>query len=119
MAVAYWLTTLMGPASFVIGGTLHLSQNEQAIAAFEHLGYPSYFSYILGTCKLLGAIAVVLPGMPLLKEWVYAGFFFMLTGAAASHALAGDTFEIFPPLFYLAMTLASWALRPASRRLVA
>jgi uncharacterized membrane protein YphA (DoxX/SURF4 family) len=117
--IAYWLTTLMGPASFVIGGTLYLTGDPQALAAFEHLGYPAYFAYILGIAKLLGAITVVLPGLPLLKEWAYAGFFFTLIGAAASHALAGDSFlaHSVPPLFFLALTLASWALRPDSRRL--
>jgi hypothetical protein len=61
---------------------------------------------------------VVVPKLPLLKEWAYAGFFFELTGAAASHALAGhDAGRIATPLVFVALVIASWALRPASRRL--
>jgi hypothetical protein len=117
-SVAYWITTILGPASFVIGGTLFVSQGEQQVATLGQLGYPAYLLYILGFWKLLGALTVVVPGVPLLKEWAYAGFFFDLTGAAASHAFAGDGVgPILQPLFFLALVMASWALRPPSRRL--
>lgn len=116
--VAYWLTTLLGPASFVIGGVLFLSGAEQPLEQLALLGYPAYLLSILGVWKILGAIAVVVPGVPLVKEWAYAGFFFELTGAAASHALAGHgAGQIAQPLLFLALVIASWALRPASRRL--
>jgi len=116
--IAYWATTLFGPASFVIGGTLFVTQGEQQVATLAHLGYPAYLLYILGFWKLVGAITVVVPGVPLLKEWAYAGFFFDLTGAAASHAFAGDGIgPVLQPLPFLALVMASWALRPPSRRL--
>src|SRR5262245_52167060 len=115
---AYWITTILGPASFVIGGTLFVTQGEQQVATLAHLGYPAYLLYILGFWKLFGAVTVVVPGVPLLKEWAYAGFFFDLSGAAASHAFAGDGVSaIFAPLLFLALVMASWALRPPSRRL--
>lgn len=116
--VAYWVTTILGPTSFVIGGVLHLRAGEQIAAGLEHLGYPLYFAYILGVCKLLGALVITVPGLPRLKEWAYAGFFFNLTAAAASHAFSGDgAANILPPLFFLALVIASWALRPESRKL--
>jgi hypothetical protein len=116
--VAYWVTTLLGPASFVIGGILFLSRAAQPMEQLTLLGYPPYLLYILGVWKILGAITVVVPGVPLLKEWAYAGFFFELTGAAASHALAGQAAgQIAQPLVFLALVIASWVLRPASRRL--
>lgn len=116
--IAYWATTLLGPASFVIGGSLFVTQGEHQVASLAQLGYPAYLLYILGFWKLLGAVTVVVPGVPLLKEWAYAGFFFDLTGAAASHAFAGDgAGPIFAPLLFLALVMASWALRPPSRRL--
>ena len=115
--IAYWFTTLMGPASFVVGGTLFLSQGDQQVAVLAHLGYPAYLLYILGFWKWVGAVVTVVPGLPLLKEWAYAGFFFDLTGAAASHAFAGDGLgPIVQPLVFLVLVMASWALRPASRR---
>jgi uncharacterized membrane protein YphA (DoxX/SURF4 family) len=116
--IAYWATTILGPASFVIGGVLNLTQTEQVVSVMTHLGYPAYFASILGIWKLLGAIAIVMPRFPRLKEWAYAGFFFDLTAAAVSHAAVGDSaVDIAMPLVFLALVLASWALRPASRTL--
>ena len=117
-SIAYWVTTIFGPASFVIGGVLHLTQSEQVVSTLAHLGYPAYFALMLGTWKLLGAIAIVVPGFPRLKEWAYAGFFFDLTAAAISRAAVGDSAaDIVAPLVFLVLVIASWALRPASRTL--
>ena len=116
--IAYWAATILGPASFVVGGTLFLARGDQQVAVLAHLGYPAYLLTILGLWKWLGAIAIVAPGLPLLKEWAYAGFFFDLTGAAASHAFAGDgAGQVLPPLVFLLLVMASWALRAASRGL--
>ena len=116
--IAYWVTTIFGPASFVIGGYLHIARDAQIMATLAHLGYPNYFATILGVWKLLGAIAVVIPRFPRLKEWAYAGFFFDLTGAAASRVFVGDAVaDIVAPLGFLVLVAASWALRPESRRL--
>jgi uncharacterized membrane protein YphA (DoxX/SURF4 family) len=116
--IAYWITTILGPASFVIGGILHLSQSPEVVSTLHHLGYPAYFATILGAWKLLGAIAITLPGLPRLKEWAYAGFFFDLSAAAISRAAVGDSApDTIAPLVFLALVLASWALRPASRKL--
>jgi hypothetical protein len=116
--IVYWVTTILGPASFVIGGALFLARAEQPSTALAELGYPPYLLKILGVWKILGAVAAVAPGLPLLKEWMYAGFFFELTGAAASHALAGHPVgKVLEPVVFLVFVVASWALRPASRRL--
>jgi len=106
--VAYWVSTILGPAGFVIGGFLDLTHNQQAMAAFASLGYPTYLLYILGTWKVLGAIATVLPGFPRLKEWAYAGFFFELTGAALSNAFAATVCWIFSLLWCFLL----WSWRP-------
>jgi uncharacterized membrane protein YphA (DoxX/SURF4 family) len=82
------------------------------------LGYPGYVALILGVWKLLGGVVVLAPGLPRLKEWAYAGMIFDLTGAAASHAANGDSAaNIATPLIIAGIVMASWALRPASRRL--
>ena len=115
--IAYWVATILGPASFVIGGVLFLSGAEHPSTALAELGYPPYLLKILGVWKIGGAITSVVPGLPRLKEWMYAGFFFELTGAAASHALAGQPVgKVLQPVLFLVFVLASWALRPASRR---
>jgi uncharacterized membrane protein YphA (DoxX/SURF4 family) len=116
----YWVTTILGPASFLIGGWLGVTRDPQVLATLHHLGYPEYFAAISGAWKILGALAVVAPGLPRLKEWAYAGFFFELTAAAVSRTAVGDGLsDILAPLAFLALVVASWALRPASRRLVA
>jgi len=121
--IAYWTTTILGPASFVIGGTMFLTHADQPAQAMDHLGISANVLYVLGVWKILGAIVCVVPGIPLLKEWAYAGFFFELTGAAALHAMAGDPFfssgpyMIAQPLIFLVLVIASYVLRPASRRL--
>ncbi|WP_127585178.1 DoxX family protein [Paenibacillus koleovorans] len=116
--IAYWATTILGPFSFVIGGTFFLLHGEQQISVLETLNYPEYMLTILGFWKLTGAIVSVLPRLPRLKEWVYAGFFFELSGAAISHAYSGaDLFTIIQPIVFLILVMASWALRPASRKL--
>jgi len=78
-----------------------------------------YFFAILGVWKALGAIAILAPGFPLLKEWAYAGIFFDLTGAAASCAAVGGYgaygFHVLAPLIIAGIMVASWALRPPSR----
>lgn len=61
-----------------------------------------------------------MPGYRLLKEWAYAGFFFLLTGAVFSHLCAGDTLsQYIAPLIFALLTVGSWYLRPVSRRLAA
>ena len=61
----------------------------QVRSLIEQLGYPQYFLVILGIWKLLGAVALVIPRFPRLKEWAYAGVFFDLTGAVASLLASG------------------------------
>lgn len=115
---AYWTTTIFGPTSFVIGGVLALTQSDEVLASTAHLGFPAYFTLILGTWKLLGAIAVTAPGLPRVKEWAYAGFFFDLTAAAVAHAVVGDgAADIISPLVFLALVIASYLLRPPTRKL--
>ena len=81
-----------------------------------HLGYPGYFALILGCWKILGAAAVLAPGFPRLKEWAYAGMFFNMTGAVASHLSVGDgASALIAPTVVTALVAASWALRPATR----
>lgn len=117
--IAYWVTTILGPASFVIGGFFFITHGEQQIATLNGLGYPEYVLTILGFWKLMAVIAILIPRFPRLKEWAYAGFFFELTGAAASHILNGDSLALAAqPLVFLALVMASWALRPRSRKLV-
>ena len=83
----------------------------------EHLGYPAYVLILLGVWKLLGAVAVLVPRFPRLKEWAYAGMFFNYTGAVASHLAVGDGVQwVAYPLFVTGLVVASWALPVGSWR---
>jgi len=118
--VGFWVATIFGPTSFVIGGVIGLMGSPEAVEGLHHLGYPAYFGVLLGAWKLSGAIAITVPGLPRLKEWAYAGFFFDLTAAAISHASMNDSVtDIVAPLAFLALVIASYALRPDSRKLAA
>jgi DoxX-like family len=72
---------------------------------------------LLGIRKVSGAIALLVPRRPLLKEWAYAGAFFTYTGAIASHLTTGYALGEEPVLLVLTtLTVLSWTLRPPSRR---
>ncbi|MGG3573217.1 DoxX family protein [Bacillus gobiensis] len=117
--IAYWSVTLLLAASVMLSGIGQLMQYGGNLELVTNLGYPLYVLTILGIWKVLGAIALIVPGFPRLKEWVHAGVFFLMTGAALSHAFANDYgnygFHIILPLSYAALNIASWALRPKSR----
>lgn len=119
-AIAYWILTVWLCFGMVSSALMQLLRIEGAHEfIITQLGYPDYFLNIIGVWKILGAIAVLAPRFPLLKEWAYAGFFFLGTGVIWSHAASGNGFgEIFPGILLTALTVASWWLRPASRRLV-
>ena len=118
--IAYWATTGLTATAFAMGGLVDLARGADVAAGMQHLGYPLYFASILGVWKVLGALAIVAPRLPRLKEWAYAGMFFDLTGAAVSHASSGDPIaKIATPLVILGLVAASWALRPQSRKLIA
>lgn len=84
--IAYWSVTLLLVVALLLSGIGQLMQFGGNIELVTNLGYPLYILTILGIWKVLGAIALVTPGFPRLKEWVHAGIFFLMTGAALSHA---------------------------------
>src|SRR6185312_13169671 len=120
--IAYWTTTILVAFFIGGGGVAQVARVKGTVDGFVHiLGYPAYFVTILGVWKILGAIAILVPRFPRLKEWAYAGIFFDLTGAAASTAAVGVYgaygFHILAPLIITAILVASWALRPESRKI--
>jgi uncharacterized membrane protein YphA (DoxX/SURF4 family) len=118
-SIAYWITTILVAGSIGSGGMAQVAHLQQNVDGFTRiLGYPAYFVTVLGVWKVLGAIAILVPRFPRLKEWAYAGIFFDLTGAAASWAAVGgpgEAFHIVAPLVIAGFCVASWALRPQSR----
>ena len=113
--IDFWSVTLLLAAALMLSGIGQLMQYGGNVELVTNLGYPLYILTILGIWKVLGVIALVVPGFPRLKEWAHAGIFFLMTGAALSHAFANDYgdygFHIILPLSYAALNIASWALR--------
>lgn len=121
--IIYWIATLWLSLGMLSTGTVQLFQlkgdGPGSLNSMTHLGYPVYFVTLLGIAKILGVIALLIPKFPLLKEWAYAGFFFMMSGAIFTHIAAGNSIsEIFPPLLLLILTVVSWYFRPADRKII-
>jgi hypothetical protein len=124
--IIYWIATLWLASGMLSTGALQLfkAKAEGALAppgvfGITHLGYPIYFLTILGVWKILGVVALLVPKFPLLKEWAYAGFFFVMSGAVFSHIAVGDSWkELVPSLLLLILTVVSWYFRPANRKIV-
>lgn len=124
--IIYWASTLMLASGLVGSGIQQLlrTEGEGALAppyawGIVELGYPVYILTMLGIWKILGAVAIVIPRYPLLKEWAYAGLIFLLTGGMFSHIASGDPwYQLLPALFLLVFTAASWHFRPTDRRLL-
>ncbi len=119
-SIAYWTMTILVAMPIGSGGVAQVMQyrvNPHGVVPV--LGYPMFFFAILGFWKALGAIAILVPRFPRLKEWAYAGIFFDLTGAAASCAAVGGygayAFHVLAPLIITGFCMTSWALRPESR----
>ena len=116
--VTYWIVTALIAFEMALGGAWDLLRTPLVRAISDHIHFPLYVLTILGFWKVAGAIAILVPRYPLLKEWAYAGGFFVYSGAVASHLLVGDGPDHWaaPPVFAV-MVVASWWLRPPNRRL--
>ena len=89
------------------------------VYGIAQLGYPVYLLTIIGVWKILGVVALLVPKYPLLKEWAYAGVFFLLTGAIFSHLASGSPMgELIPATLLLVLTVLSWYYRPAGRKII-
>jgi uncharacterized membrane protein YphA (DoxX/SURF4 family) len=114
--ISYWITTIAVCGFMAFSAFSYLTRDPNLMAAFDSLGYPRYFPTILGVAKALGVIALLVPGLPRLKEWAYAGFTFTFIGAVWSHLASQQTSAVVMPLVSLVLLAVSCACRPASRR---
>jgi hypothetical protein len=120
--IIYWIVTIWLALGMVSTGVVQLLKGKQGQGGLDmirHLGYPGYLLTILGTWKILGIVAVLVPKFSLLKEWAYAGFFFMMSGAIVSHIAAGDAIvATLPATLLLILTILSWYFRPVNRKII-
>ena len=114
----YWGATALVAFALTAGGFADLTHHPAVAGGMDLLGYPRYFMTILGIWKLLGAVVLLAPGLPLVKEWAYAGTVLDLTGACFSHLAVGEpATKLIAPATLTLLAGLSWAWRPASRRL--
>lgn len=115
--IIYWIATLWLALGMTATGIVQLLKMKDEAEMITRLGYPLYFLTLLGVWKLLGVIAILIPKFSLLKEWAYAGFFFVMTGAVFSHFAVGDAAkDYFGPILLIVLTIVSWYFRPAERK---
>ena len=114
----YWLATGFVLCIMTVSGLLALTQAPPMMKALAHLGYPAYFSTLLGVAKIAGVCVFLAPGMVRLKEWAYVGFGITILSACYSHLSSGDGVMALEPLLTFASLVVSYKTRPASRRFV-
>lgn len=117
--IIYWIATIWLALGMLSTAIVQLIEMEEEVAVtVQQLGYPTYLLTILGIWKILGVVAVLIPKFALLKEWAYAGFFFVMSGAIFSHIASGDSLnELFGPSLLIILTVVSWYFRPADRKI--
>jgi uncharacterized membrane protein len=116
--IIYWIATIFLSIGMLAGGIQQLLQIGGYVEIVSKLGYPLYFLSILGTWKILGVVAILVPKFALVKEWAYAGFFFAMSGAAISHIVVNHSMvEASPSLILLIVTVVSWYFRPEDRKI--
>ncbi len=103
----FWSVTILFVAFMLFTAVPEIMQSAEGREFMRHLGYPDYFNPFIGWLKVLGVIAILLPGIPRLKEWAYAGFFFDLLGATYSQ-IASDGFML--PISFMLVPFIFWGI---------
>jgi hypothetical protein len=88
--IAYWIFTILLVALMLFSAFASFKVTPEGVEMMKHLGFSYGIIKLLSVAKILGVIAILVPGFPRLKEWAYAGFTFDLTGAIYFGLAAGD-----------------------------
>jgi hypothetical protein len=103
--LTYWIATILFALLMIFSAVGGLQPSQQAVQLMhDGLGYPVYFIQFISVAKLLGAVAILLPGLNRIKEWAYAGLFFDLAGAIFSGIASSGKFDV------MMLTMAIWIL---------
>ena len=118
--IIYWIATSLMSFGMLGSGLAQIFHAKEMVDLIVPLGYPLYLLYIIGVWKILGVTVILMPGFKLLKEWAYAGFFFVMTGAFVSHLASGDHSlkGIIGPFMQTIFIILSWYFRPADRKII-
>jgi DoxX-like family len=104
--IIYWVSTIIFAALMIFSASGGIQPSEQTIQILhDGLGYPVYFIQFISFAKLLGSIAILIPGLnKTVKEWAYAGLFFDLAGAVYSGVASSGKFDA------MMLTLLAWII---------
>lgn len=105
--ITYWIITGLFCAMMLFSGVVNAMVTPESIELITtHLGYPEYFVAWIGVAKVLGAIALLIPGWPRVKEWAYFGFFIDFVSATYSMIRVGDPFSAWAPM----LAFTAWVM---------
>jgi hypothetical protein len=111
--IAHWTATLLVISVMTVSGAMAITHAAPMMIALAHLGYPAYFSNLLGVAKLAGVCVLLAPGVGRLKEWAYTGFAITILSASYSHWRSGDGVMALEPLVTFAALVISYQTRTA------
>jgi hypothetical protein len=117
-ATAYWIITSLLALGMITGIVDQLFQSPVNGEEVSGMRYPTYLLYVIAIAKITGLVFLLMPGFPLLKEWIYAGFFVLLIDAFITHIASDDSIAYLKPAFLACLTVVSWYLRPANRKMI-
>ncbi len=104
----YWITTILFVGMMLFSSIPDIFCIPAAVDFMTNLGYPVYLLPFIGVAKLLGVIAILIPGFPKIKEWAYAGLMFDLIGAIYSVASVGGIANAVPIFLFVALGFGSY-----------
>jgi uncharacterized membrane protein YphA (DoxX/SURF4 family) len=115
--IAAMVTTGLLAFMWVYFGSLYLIRDPgEWRIAHQQLGYPLYIIPLIGVTHILAGVGVLIPNVPRLTEWVYAGFGFTVLLAFYSQLnLGGSTWDKFDPILVMALVFASYVFRRCMR----
>lgn len=87
--IGYWIFTGLLATLMLMSSIPNILSAPSDIAVFNHLGSSAYLVPFIGVGKLLGVIAILVPGFPRIKEWAYASLVIDLTGVFYSSVVVG------------------------------
>jgi hypothetical protein len=110
--IIYWIFTALLIILMGFWAVNSFFMTQQGIELMRHLGYAPYVLTLLSVTKLLGIVALLIPGFRLIKEWAYAGFTIDLFGAVFSFIAVGDPVSAWAPLIlgfvFIAVSYIYW-----------
>lgn len=104
--ITYWACTILIVALMLFSAVGTFTTNPQGAAMLKHLQLPLYILQFLAIAKIFGAVALLVPGYPRVKEWANAGYFFDLLGATWCFIAVGDPVSAWAPMFIFIAVLA-------------